>query len=399
MSKLVAGSFEKLRNYCESNEFMGWDPYDGLNSKVFRSLPGIRSGKLFRLIWIQTFKRSPVNFRRMMLVAKDYNPKGLGLFLNSYCNLWHLHPKDEYPGVIRKLIDKILELRTPGYSGNCWGYNFDWESRAFFQPKYTPTIVASVFIAYALFDAYEILKDEKILNEALSVCNFILKDLNRTYDSDQDFSFSYSPLDNSQVFNATLLGSRLLARAFHYTHDEKLLMEAKKSVNFCIKHQKADGSWTYSTLPFHQWIDNFHTGYNLECISEYQKYSGDQSYRQNIDKGLEYYLNTFFTEEGKCKYYNNSLYPIDVHAPAQFIVTLYRLGKLNEHREMADKVLEWTIRNMQDKKGYFYYQINKYFTSRISYMRWSQAWMFYGLSTYLMAFGIIKPDNNLSLIN
>ncbi|HNP54847.1 MAG TPA: hypothetical protein PKK69_09510, partial [Ferruginibacter sp.] len=59
-------------------------------------------------------------------------------------------------------------------------------------------------------------------------------------------------------------------------------------------------------------------------------------------------------------------------------------------RAKMEQVLEWTIRNMQDKKGYFYYQINKYITSRIPYMRWSQAWMFSSMVVYLDYFSTEK---------
>jgi len=92
-------------------------------------------------------------------------------------------------------------------------------------------------------------------------------------------------------------------------------------------------------LPFYQWIDNFHTGYNLECISEYMKYSGDESYKYNLELGFNYYINTFFTDDGKSKYYNNSLYPIDIHSPAQLIVTLFRLGLRKNYKTLAEKVL------------------------------------------------------------
>src|SRR5690606_18341361 len=102
-----------------------------------------------------------------------------------------------------------------------------------------------------------------------------------------------------------------------------------------------NGSWSYGTLSFHQWIDNFHTGYNLECISEYQRISGDKSFQKNIDKGLGYYLNTFFTNEGISKYYNNKTYPVDIHAPAQLVATLSKLTKLNENKVLIDKVLSW----------------------------------------------------------
>ena len=223
-----------------------------------------------------------------------------------------------------------------------------------------------------------------------STCNFILKDLNKTYNESGNYAFSYSPLDKSVVFNASLLGARLLARVYSYTKETELISASKKAIAFCADAQKEDGSWSYGTLPFHQWIDNFHTGYNLECIADYIRYTGDGKYTTNLENGFAYYIHTFFTEEGIAKYYNNSVYPIDIHAPAQIVMTLYKLDKMQAHRAKMEQVLEWTIRNMQDKKGYFYYQINKYITSRIPYMRWSQAWMFSSMVVYLDYFSTEK---------
>ncbi|MEO7045190.1 MAG: hypothetical protein ABI091_07750 [Ferruginibacter sp.] len=375
-------SFERLVAFCEKEQYKGYDPYDGLNSSFFQHLPVIKNNRYARLAWIQFFKRSPINFRKLVGVKKDYNPKALGLFLSGYCNLYNSNPKEEYLKKIDFFVQEIYESVSTGYSGSCWGYNFDWEARAFFQPKGMPTVVASSFIANALLDAYEITNDEKLLSTARSTCDFFLKDLNRTYDEKGNFSFSYSPLDKSVVFNASLLGSRLLARVYSKTKEDILFAEAKKSVIFCCDYQQENGSWAYGTLPFHQWIDNFHTGYNLECLSDYVQYTGDKTFETNIELGFEYYINTFFTDEGIPKYYSNSIYPIDIHAPSQLIITIKKLKKEEGHEVLLDKVLTWTINNMQDDKGYFYYQVNKYFTSRIPYMRWSQAWMFYAFSKY-----------------
>jgi rhamnogalacturonyl hydrolase YesR len=380
----IEESFEKLFAYCKTQEFKGYDPYDGLNSGLFQSLPVVRKNRLARLIWIQLFKRSPLNLRPVTGIRKEYNPKALGLFLSGYCALYKTEASEEYLNQIKFFSRQIEEASVPRFSGACWGYNFDWESRAFFQPKNTPTIVVSSFIANSLLDAYEITRDEKLLKIARSTCDFILKDLNRTYSESGNFAFSYSKIDISVVFNATLLGSRLLSRVYSFTGEKKLIEEARKSVDYCCEFQKADGSWTYGTYSFHQWIDSFHTGYNLECISAYMKYSGDNSYNNILEKGFEYYINTFFTPEGIAKYYNNSTYPIDIHAPAQLIITLSKLGKFQENKKLADLVLNYTIKHMQSPKGFFYYQINKYFTSKIPYMRWSQAWMFYALSYYLL---------------
>ena len=220
---------------------------------------------------------------------------------------------------------------------------------------------------------------------ASSACDFILKDLKRTYDSDNDFAFSYSPLDQTQVFNASLLGARLLCRTYFYTKDSVLVDESKKVVSFVCKHQQENGAWSYSPLPFHKWIDNFHTGYNLECLYTYQSVSGDNSFQNHIYVGLEYYLNTFFEDSGLPRYYNNSRYPIDMHNTAQLIVTLSKMNLISKYIELVNKVLSWSFKNMHShKSGHFYYYKEKYFRIKIPYIRWTQAWMFLGMTCYLM---------------
>ena len=380
----MINSFKKLKNYCEKENFRGWDPYDGLNSKIFNALY-LNKIQFFRLAWIQLFKRNPINLRNLFLIDKEYNPKGLGLFLTGYCNLYKVEKKEEYLNHIIFLADKLIELQSKGYSGSCWGYNFDWQSRAFFLPKTTPTVVATSFISSALLDAYDITKEERYLNTAISSTKFIINDLNKT-PKKEGFIFSYSPYDNTRVYNASLLGSKLLARVYSYTKDESLLKIAKNSVTACANTQREDGAWIYGELKIQDWVDSFHTGYNLECIYDYQMYTGDNSFDVVIEKGLKYYLENFFLEDGTPKYYDNKTYPIDIHAPAQFVATLYKLNQLKNNKELVDKVLNWTISNMQDEKGYFYYQLKPSKSSKIPYMRWAQAWMFYSFTYYFLEF-------------
>ena len=382
---LAKQSLERLINYCEKEEYKGYDPYDGLNSKFFQSLPIFPNKRFPRLAWIQLFKRLPVNLRPLVGIRKEYNPKGLALFLSGYSNLAKVEGLEKHIEKINFFATKLIESKTPGYAGNCWGYNFPWESKAFYQPRFTPTIVASTFAANALIDAYEVTGNQRFLGEGISTKDFILKDLNRTVIENGNFVFSYSPYDNTSVFNASLLGARLLSRIYSYTKEPDLIETARKAIAYCCDYQNPDGSWYYSTLPFHQWIDNFHTGFNLEAIIEYRKYSGDDSFNVHIEKGMKYYLDNFFDSEGRSAYYNNSLYPIDIHAPSQLFVTLHKAGIFNEHKELADRVLKWTVTHMQSPRGYFYYQKRRYLTNKISYMRWSQAWIFYGLTYYLLA--------------
>lgn len=390
-------SFLALKEYCEKEHFKGWDPYDGLNSRLFQITPFLKKSALCRLIVIQGFKRCPVNLRRLAVVPKEHNAKGIGLFLSGYCNLYKavtIHPEwieslgepEEILRLINELADLLISLRSKGYSGACWGYNFDWQARRlFFFPRNTPTVVATNFCATALIDAYEVTKEKRYLDIALTAADFVLHDLHKATCND-GFLFSYSPLQgNDTVFNASLLGSKLLSYCYRYTGKEEYRIAAKASVLACCNSQREDGAWVYGMLPVQAWIDSFHTGYNLDGLIAYEEQSGDKSFHENIERGFEFYIKNFFEKDGCPKYYHNRKYPIDIHCPGQLFVTLYRLHKFENYRAIAEKVLSWTIRNMQDKRGYFYYQLKKGMSSRISYMRWSNAFMFNALSYYLLS--------------
>ena len=388
---IVNVSFLKLKSYCEAEQFKGWDPYDGLNSKIFNALP-FKKWDVVRLFWIQGFKRSPINFRKLLLVPKQHNSKGIALFLAGYCNLYEISKKGndafgskaEIETWIRTLADLLLERKNTEYSGACWGYNFDWQARlSFLFPKETPTIVATSFCVEALIKAFEITKDEKYLQTAISSAECVINDLSRS-GLKKGFLFSYSPLNgNNTVINASLLGAKILSQVFFYTKDRRLKDLAKKTIETCCEIQREDGSWIYGLMPVQNWIDSFHTGYNLDAIQSYREATGDSSFDENLQNGLAYYLRTFFMQDGTPKYYHNKTYPIDIHCPGQLFVTLSKTKTFSENSMLANKVMDWTIQNMQDSKGFFYYQIKKRISSKISYMRWSNAFMFNAMTNYI----------------
>src|SRR5512133_1366169 len=112
MTNKVQKSFERLALYCEREGYKGFDPYDGLNSSLFRSLPVISKNRLARLIWIQAFKRSPFNLRGLTGVRKEYNPKALGLFLSGYSNLYKQTSEDKYLQKIHFFTSNLTGLRN-----------------------------------------------------------------------------------------------------------------------------------------------------------------------------------------------------------------------------------------------------------------------------------------------
>ena len=386
----VVSSFLKLKKYCEDEKFKGWDPYDGLNSKIFQALP-FKHWDIARLAWIQGFKRSPINFRKLLLVPKQYNAKGIGLFLSGYCNLYELAlngqsafgSKDDILSKINELASLLESLKNTNFSGACWGYNFPWQARRLFLfPAYTPTVVATSFCVEALFKAYEITKNENYKSLALSAADFIMNDLNRT-PHHSGFLFSYSPYKgNDTVYNASLLGAKTLSLCYKYSGNELYRQTAKSAVMAACDGQLDDGSWVYGLLKTQSWIDSFHTGYNLDAIKTYQNCTGDNKFQKNLNAGFNYYIKNFFDMDGTPKYYNNKMYPIDIHCPGQLFVTLSKLNEFKKNKNLAHKVIDWSIQNMQSDKGYFYYQIKRGISSKIPYMRWSNAFMFNAISYF-----------------
>lgn len=373
----IQQSLSELEFYILKENFKGYDPFDGLSSTIFK-LPILKSNKLVRFVFQQVFRRIPINVRPLLGIKKGLNPVTLGLSIQAFTYLLQFNKEKEnfYKGKIYYCLDELIRLKSKGYSGSCWGYDFDWEARYARINAYTPTIVATGFITNALFEYYKIYKDEHAKNLIISSSLFALKDLNRTYNKEGDFCFSYSTYDKQVVFNATMKGARLLTQCYLITNDAKLLSEAKKTIAFVMRYQKANGSWSYSDGDGRTWVDNFHTAYVLDCLDEYISLTNDTEYVHHLNKGVKFYVQNFFENDKITKYYDNKMYPIDTTAGAQSILTLTRFG----YHEKAQKIALWMIHNMQDEKGFFYYQRNRHYTNRISYMRWSNAWMFMALS-------------------
>lgn len=377
-------SLFRLFDYCKSQDWIGYDPYDGLNSEVFHFLPAFKNIKIFRLLFSQMNKKSVFNFRPLIGIRKGRNPKGTGLFLSGMLHLYKRGNRKEYLSYINSFLEWLKKDICPGYSGYCWGYNFDWQSRAFFLPKGTPTVVNTSFIGRAFLEGYEVLREEELLEIARSACNFILKDLKRL-ETNGSICFSYSPRDRYFVHNATALASSLLAMTFDKTREEDLVKVAKKSIQYVIDHQTNDGAWVYGEDPIAQktGTDNFHTGFILESLKIYTESTNDDEYKGNIKNGLDFYQNCFFLDDGTPKYFPHKIFPIDIHSASQAAITLIQLRDYGADMNLCRKVISWMIDNLQDSKGYFYYQKGRFFTNKIPYMRWAQAWAFRALSSYL----------------
>ena len=375
----IKSSLIILLDYCRKNDWAGYDPYDALNSKIFKTLPFL-DFRLFRLGFTQVMKRCPVNFRPLLMVPKTQNPKGLALFLAAFIKLSKLGLLDQ-EALIGLMAEKLEALRSKNTPYWCWGYSFPWQTRSMLVPRYAPNLVCTSFVANALLDAFETNHELRYLRMATSAADYILNEL-YWVENDSSAGFSYPlPSFRPRVHNANLLGAALLSRVYKHSGEKKFLEPALKVARYSVAKQHDDGSWDYGELPTQRWIDNFHTGYNLCALRTIGQYAEISEFESHMRKGFEFYRKHFFREDGAPKYFHDRAYPIDIHSVAQSIITLVALKDLDKSNiELAHSVFKWAINNMWNKQGYFYYQKKRFYKNRISYMRWSQAWMLFAMS-------------------
>ena len=131
--------------------------------------------------------------------------------------------------------------------------------------------------------------------------NTILDQLNRS-ETEEGICFSYTALDRSQIYNASLLGASLLAQVASIgTEHSCFLQPARQATLFVLNSQNPDGSWYYGRAPHHQWVDGHHTGFILRELAEIHATTGWAEIEQPLKRGLDYYASQLIEPDGRPK--------------------------------------------------------------------------------------------------
>lgn len=280
-----------------------------------------------------------------------------------------------YAGYREKAVQCLRwldENKSPGYAAHSWGNHFDFVSRVGRLPRNEPIIVWTSLIGQVFLDAFELTGDPSYLEIARSICKWILAlPRERTR---MGTCLSYVAFTQRSIHNSNMLGAAMLARTAKHTADPDLMTVAREAMEYSCSRQKANGAWTYAENPNSQWIDNFHTGYNLDSLKCYQRYSGDMSFEDHLKRGWTFFKESFFEASGRPKYYHDRAFPIDSQCASQSIETLATFSDDDPTAlALAARVANWTIDNMQDRKGYFYYRQYPWLKAKAPMLHWAQA--------------------------
>lgn len=387
----LTGVARELLAHCRSREWSGYDPYDGLETPLMDH-PPFRNSRHLRLVVTQLLKRSPINLRPMLRIEKSRNPKALALFLSATVMLSRMGLLQSLDPVF-ELIDLLLASRS-SHPRDCWGYPFPWQTRTQLVPKGQPNLVCTVFAGQALLDAYELIGDSRCLEMAEGAARFIKEEL-CFVDGDGHPSFAYPlPTSRAPVHNANLLGAALLCRI--HRHGRSPQQQYQELGLHLARHaagrQHPDGSWSYGEAPHWRWVDNFHTGFNLSALRSVSVYAATSEFDPTLAHGFEFYRRNFFLDSGAPRYRADRTYPIDIHSVSQAMITMVDLKHLDPGNvDRAASIYQWADANMLDPGGHFHYQVWPWYTVKISYMRWSQAWMLLAIAKLLSSLAHSEP--------
>ncbi|WP_179009481.1 hypothetical protein [Winogradskyella forsetii] len=349
----------------------GYSVYDAFNSTFLKQI-GKLEIKLINVIITQAFKRIPFNIRGLFGVKKSINPKALGLILKAKLKF------SKTEAEVISLYQLILSQKNKEFKNLSWGYNWDYYTlRGGTFPKGFPNAIVTYFIGDALIDYYKKYPSEELKVNLLSIRDYFLEDINQT-ERLGGICFSYSSVDNKEIYNASALISRYLYRLdkIFTTNDRAIII---KSTNYLKNVQNDDGSWYYGNAVNQRWVDSFHTEYLLEffeCLDN--AFIEEMDLTKLLSSAQDYYLKEFYFDK-VCNYYPKKKYPINVHSIASRIIYLSKHKKLNEAKEIID----WSFNYLYNTKNHsFYFEKNKYYTNRNLYHRWNQSWMYLALSSY-----------------
>jgi hypothetical protein len=374
----VEHSLNRVRDWVEKRDYKGYEPFDGMSSWA-RPLAG---GNLFaeRLL-MQLVRQSPLNLRPLLGVRPQDSTKGRGYMAWGYLLLYRSMGRLEDLEKATACLEWLDKHKVSRFEHHSWSNHFDFVSRGGGYTRDDPIIVWTALIGHAYIEAYEATGREWFLSIAESACRWILE-LPREQTS-SGTCISYVMHGQSSIHNANMLGAAILARTSGHNGNAEFREAARAAMEYSCSRQLPDGSWWYAESPKYHWIDNFHTGYNLDSLKYYIEATGDAEFTPHLEGGLAFFKERFFEDSGRPRYYHTRTYPVDIQCAAQAIDTLAGFGSDASCLALSGKVAAWTIGNMQAGDGHFYYRQYPLMKARTGMLHWGQATMFKALARLL----------------
>jgi hypothetical protein len=361
----VLGSLER---WGASRDWVGPDPYEGLNSPVAQMAVGRRAKQAVT----QAYKRSPWAPPWPLGAPARPNSKALALALSGYATAAgsRLQGASEF---LERLPAQLWRLNLLEQEAG-WGYPFDVQTRNVTYSSRTPNAIATSFVVEALCDLHELTGGAAAADLALSARPFLLS--LRASDAGSGPYFAYVSAGAPLIHNANLLVCGALARLDKIEPDATARQAVEAAAETTIARQRSDGLWPYGELANYGWVDNFHTAYTLDGLKRV-------SDRFTIDgealmRAVAAWKTAFIEPDGWARYYPNGHFPLETHCSASAIDLLTVLG---DDRGLAVRIADGAVRELWlGEAERFAFRRTARGLNRREFVRWTNAPMFRALS-------------------
>jgi hypothetical protein len=159
-------------------------------------------------------------------------------------------------------------------------------------------------------------------------------------------------------------------------------------LNFVLENQNPNGSWPYAVDGVRDFVDHFHTCFVMKALAKIQLLTGDESCEEPLVKGVDYYLNNLFADDGLPKPFSKSprltVYKRELYDCAECInLCLLLRNRFPQLEATLKTVVGGILRQWIKPDGSFRSRKLYLGWDNVPMHRWGQAQMFRSLAFYL----------------
>jgi rhamnogalacturonyl hydrolase YesR len=327
---------------------------------------------------------------RKAFVTKKRFPIADAHFILAFLNLYEITNKQEYLREAQNIATELLKSSVPGFSGNTWGYPFDWMTTRGLWTSGIPLITTTGYCFEAFLKLYDVTLEGKYFDIAHSIFQFTLNDLSDTAIDKDTAACSYSPVDNSQIVNANAYRSYVLMEGSLRFNNKVSAEKATLNINFILKNQNADGSWKYAVNDERDnFVDNFHTCFVLKNLLKINKIKKDEKISFAVKKGYSFYKNNLIDSTKRplpfAKLSRLNIVKREMYDYAEGIsLGLLMQNQDEEAKNIVNEMVGDLVNKYQNEDGSFITRVSLFdMENKIPYLRWPQSQLFYALTNYL----------------
>ena len=301
----------------ERNRSLGFDRYDFgdiQSHHLFTKIANQRLRGIVRKLLQIPELLAPIRWRKILSVRRRVVPS---LFFHvgmAYLDREQLTQADVFSSASADHIcEEVLRLRFPA-EHVCWQHPYDHHATAWRDVAQKSNIPPSCAhhtsrIGFMLLKTGKYHKKNVYLEAGLSAVQALMTYHRWHRFNDDSCAMSYYPFTDDEVINVAADAAALLASVPADRLSKPMYYSLNGLVKMIIQEQNADGSWYYCTRRHHmryggkRFIDNHHSALAQVIISGALGEELSRMAKEALDKGLAFYMDAFYTKEGKGYYY------------------------------------------------------------------------------------------------